>query len=88
MAAEYLITEILRKMVRNLNGRASRVKSQTEMDHQADDANRSTRIIHKEFNHADTEDTEIKTYVTNQVNRSFAVCYFLINQHNDQIVKT
>ena len=34
--------EILRKMVRNVNGRESRVKSQKGMDYQPDDANRST----------------------------------------------
>ncbi len=37
-------------------------------------------MIHKEFHHGDTEDTEIRTYVKNSVILSFTVYYFLIKE--------
>ncbi len=40
-------------------------------------------MIHKEFNHGDTEDTEVRTYVTNPVILRFAVCDFLIKKQLD-----
>ena len=50
------------------------------------------RIIHKEFNHGDTEDMEIMTYVTNQVILPFMVktgrsLLFPHQKHGDLVVQ-
>jgi len=53
------MTEILRNMVRNMNARGLRVKSQKEMDYQPNDANRSTLF----FFRLSTLDPRLSTFL-------------------------